>query len=157
MNGFSSGGTDIISMYLSRTKGKGIGSYNFLMNIFILIVGGILFKDYDALIYTIIYFFINKLVVNNLYIDYKKVMLEIVTSKKEEMVEELMKESHHGCTIIKAIGAYSGNEKDIVRIVISANEARRVNEMIKRIDPNNFTAMIDVKQLSGRFYLPPID
>ena len=86
-NGFSQGGTDIISMYLSRTKGKGIGSYSLGINVFILLVGGIIFKDFDSLIYTIIYFFISSLVVNNLYISHKKTLVEIITKKPDLLTE----------------------------------------------------------------------
>lgn len=155
-NGFSSGGTDVISMYLSRAKGKGIGSYNFAMNVFILIAGGIMFKDYSALIYTIIYFFTNTLVVNNLYISHKKTLMEIVTSHSDDMVDRLMQESHHGCTIIDAVGAYSKKEKKILRIVVSASQVRRINDIVKEIDKNSFTTFIEVKQVDGKFYIPPM-
>lgn len=155
-NGYSCGGTDIISMYLSRSKGKGIGNYNFIMNGFILVAAGIVFKDFDALIYTVIYFFINSLVINNLYIGHKKVLLEIVTSKGDDLVDKLMKESHHGCTIVNAIGAYSKNEKKILRIVVASNQTRAICNIIKSIDENSFTTLVDVKQLNGKFYLPPI-
>ena len=60
-NGFSQGGIDIISMHLSRTKGKGIGNYSLAMNALVLICGGIVFKDYASLIYTVIYFFTSSL------------------------------------------------------------------------------------------------
>lgn len=155
-NGFSSGGTDIISMYLSRSKGKGIGNYNFAINVIILIVGGIMFKNFSILIYTVIYFFVNSLVVNNLYIGHKKLLIEIITEKNEELVDRLMQESHHGCTIIDAIGAYSKKEKKILRIVISANQSKRICEIIKVIDKNSFTTIIDVRQVDGKFYVAPI-
>ncbi len=155
-NGFSLGGTDIISMYLSRVKGKGIGSYNFIMNCFILVAGGILFKDFPSLIYTIIYFFTNSLVINNLYIGHKKILIEIVTSKADDLIDRLMKETHHGCTIIDAVGAYSKKEKKILRLVVNSNQTRRICEIIKKIDKNSFTMLLDVKKVAGKFYIPPI-
>ena len=155
-NGFSSGGTDIISMYLSRSKGKGIGNYNFAINVFVLVAGGIMFKEFDVLIYTIIYFFINSLVINNLYIGHKKVLIEVITTKANNLVDKLMKESNHGCTIVNASGAYSNKEKKILRIVVASNQTRRICEMIKFIYNESFTTLIEVKQLNGKFYLPPI-
>lgn len=155
-SGFSMGGTDIISMYLSRSKGKGIGNYNFAMNILILIIGGIMFKNFGSLIYTVIYFFVNSLVVNNLYIGHKKVLIEIITNKNEMLVERLMQESHHGCTILNATGAYSKKEKQILRIVVSANQTKRICEIIRQVDINCFTTIIDVKQVDGKFYVAPI-
>lgn len=156
VNGFSNGGTDVISMYLSRAKGKGIGNYGFAINIFVLITGGLMFKNYSALIYTVIYFFTITLVVNNLYLGHKKTLIEIVTSNYGKLVDRLMLESHHGCTILDAVGAYSQKEKKLLRIVVSSNQIRRVCEIIKDIDSSSFTTLIEVKQVNGRFYIPPI-
>lgn len=156
VNEFSSGGTDIISMYLSRTKGKGIGNYSFIMNAVVLTLGGIAFRDFPSLIYTIIYFFVNSLVINNLYIGHKKVLVEIITEKPYDLVEILMQESHHGCTVVDAVGAYSKKEKKILRIVVSANQSKRICDIIKKVDDKSFTILTDIKQVNGRFYLPPI-
>ena len=156
LNGFSTGGTDIISMYLSRTKGKGIGSYNFVINAFILLIGGIVFKDFASLIYTIIYFFINTLVINNLYIGHKKVLMEIITNKSDILVDKLMEESNHGCTILDVVGAYSKKEKKMLRIVIASNQTRRICEKIRELDKDSFTTLVEVKQVAGKFYVPPI-
>ena len=153
---FSQGGTDIISMYLSRTKGKGIGNYSLAINAGVLLLGGIVFKDFDSLIYTIIYFFISSLVVNNLYIGHKKMLVEVVTRKAEALTEILMQESHHGCTIMDAVGAYSKENKKVLRIVVSSNQTKRVCEIIKEIDKDSFTTIVNISQVNGKFYIPPL-
>jgi uncharacterized membrane-anchored protein YitT (DUF2179 family) len=155
-NSFSQGGTDIISMYLSRSKGKGIGNYSLAMNAVVLILGGIVFKKFDSLIYTIIYFFISSLVVNNLYIGHKKMLIEVVTKKADDLTQTLMKESHHGCTILDAVGAYSNESKKILRIVVSSNQTKRVCEIIKDIDKESFTTIVNIGQVNGKFYIPPL-
>lgn len=156
-NSFSNGGTDIIAMYLARNKGKGIGTCNFFMNASILVVGGIVFKDFDTLVYTVIYFFINSLVVNNLYIGQKKVLLEIVTTEAEKLSEELMKVSHHGCTIVDVVGAYSHTNRKMLRLVVYSNQTRMIGDIVKRIDPGSFTTIMEVKRVNGNFYLPPLN
>ena len=143
-------------MYLSRTKGKGIGSYSLGINVFILLVGGIIFNDFDSLIYTIIYFFISSLVVNNLYISHKKTLVEIITKKPDLLTEKLMSESHHGCTIIDVVGAYSQEEKKLLRLVVSSNQTRRICEIVKEIDNESFTTLLNVNQVNGKFYIPPL-
>lgn len=156
-NSFSNGGTDIIAMYLSRNKGKGIGTCNFIMNVSILVVGGLVFKDFDTLVYTVIYFFINSLVVNNLYIGQKKVLLEIVTSESEKLSSELMKVSHHGCTILDVVGAYSHTNRKMLRLVVHSNQTRLICDIVKKIDPHSFTTIMEVKRVNGNFYLPPLN
>ena len=101
-------------------------------------------------------FFVNSLVVNNLYIGHKKVLIEIITSNPDNLIERLMRESNHGCTIISAVGAYSKKEKQLLRIVVAANQTKRICEIIKQIDTSSFTTVMDVKQVNGKFYVPPI-
>ena len=48
------------------------------------------------------------------------------------------------------------NEKKMLRIVVASNQTRRICEIIKNIDENSFTTLLDVKQVNGNFYLPPI-
>ena len=155
-NSFSQGGTDIISMYLSRTKGKGIGNYSLAINAGVLVLGGIVFKDYDSLIYTIIYFFTSSLVVNNLYIGHKKMLVEVITRKGDALTEKLMEASHHGCTVLEAVGAYSKEPKQVLRIVVSSNQTKRVCEIIKNIDEDSFTTIMNISQVNGKFYIPPL-
>ena len=154
--GFSLGGTDIISMYLSRSKGKGIGNYSLAINAVILFFAGVVFKDFASLIYTIIYFFVSSLVVNNLYIGHKKTLIEVVTTKEEALKNKLMKESHHGCTILDCIGAYSNESKKMIRIVVSSSQIKGVCEIINSIDKDSFTTIININQVNGKFYIPPL-
>ena len=153
---FSQGGTDIISMYLSRTKGKGIGNYSLAINAGVLLLGGIVFKDYDSLIYTVIYFFTSSLVVNNLYIGHKKMLVEVVTRNADALTEKLMQASHHGCTVLDAFGAYSKESKKVLRIVVSSNQTKRVCEIIKETDKDSFTTIMNISQVNGKFYIPPL-
>ena len=84
-------------------------------------------------------------------------LVEIVTKKENELTDRLMKESHHGCTIVEAVGAYSKQSKKILRIVVSSNQTRRVCEIIKEIDPDSFTTIVSVNQVNGKFYIPPLN
>ena len=67
-----------------------------------------------------------------------------------------MKESHHGCTIIDAIGAYSKKEKKLLRIVVASNQLKRICDIVKKIDAKSFATLIEIKQVNGRFYIPPM-
>ena len=67
-----------------------------------------------------------------------------------------MSESHHGCTIIDVVGAYSQEEKKLLRLVVSSNQTRRICEIVKEIDNESFTTLLNVNQVNGKFYIPPL-
>ena len=67
-----------------------------------------------------------------------------------------MRESHHGCTIIDVVGAYSKEEKKLLRLVVSSNQTRRICEIVREIDKDSFTTLLNVNQVNGKFYIPPL-
>lgn len=157
LNGFSSAGTDIISMYLMNKKGSNVGSYSFIINIFIMSAAVIIFKDIPSLIYTIVYIFISTLVINFIYVRNKKVVISVVSNNAKNLAEELLRKTKHSCTIINVTGAYSKQLKQQLTMVISYNELKEITDLILAVDHTSFISVLEVRALHGRFYLPPIE
>ena len=88
--GGCTGGISIISTYLNVKKGKGIGIYNFIFNATILLIAYIIFNDLASIVYTLVYAFFSSLVLDKYYNRSKKILLEIVTNKKDEVCQHLL-------------------------------------------------------------------
>jgi len=155
--GACAGGLDTISVYLNVKKGKSIGVYNFVFNTIVLFVGLLVFRDVASIVYTLIYAFVSSVVIDRYYNRNKKVMLEIITTHKNEVCEYLLANSHHGCTILPAKGAYTNEEKYVIHTVISSFQLRNMSKAIKGIDEKAFVINLDVNHVDGAFYMPPIN
>lgn len=155
--GGCAGGLDIVSAYLNVKKGKSVGNYNLVFNALVLFIGMCVFRDVASIVYTLIYAFVSSVVLDKYYNRNKKVLLEIITSKKDEVCSYLMDNSHHGCTIISAMGAYSKEEKHVIHTVISSFQLRHITKAIKRIDDKSFVINLNVDNVQGAFYMPPIN
>jgi uncharacterized membrane-anchored protein YitT (DUF2179 family) len=156
ISGGCAGGLDIVSTYLNVKKGKGIGTYKFIFNGVILFLGLLIFKDIASIVYTLVYAFVSSIVLDRYYNRNKKILLEIVTTKKEEVCKYLLEHSHHGCTIFSAKGAYSQGEKDVIHTVISWFQLKAMTKAIMQIDEKCFIINLNVYNVNGAFYLPPI-
>ena len=154
--GGCNGGISIVSTYLNVKKGKGIGIYNLIFNISILFVSFLIFRDFASIVYTMVYAFFSSLVLDKYYNRGKKILLEIVTEKKDAICEYLLSHSHHGCTIINAQGAYTHGDKYVVHTVISWFQLKAMSKAIKEIDPQSFIINLNVYAIKGDFYIPPI-
>ena len=157
MLGGCAGGVDIISAYLNIKKGKSIGIYNLIFNAIVLFIGLLVFKDVASIIYTLIYAFVSSVVLDKYYNRNRKVMLEIITNKKDEVCTYLMHNYHHGCTVLPAKGAYTNEDKYAIHTVISSFQLRSVSKSIKKIDEKSFIINLDVNHVVGEFYMPPIN
>lgn len=147
----SSGGTDIISAYYSITKQKTIGSLNMYINAGILILGGILFHNWKAMLYSIVYTIVNSLVLDLFYVRNKKTILNIITAKGDEIAKYIMSEYHRGCTKLDCVGTYTGKHRDYLYVIVTSYEATAICHAIQQIDPTVFVSMSTAKRIYGRF------
>lgn len=151
--GASGGGTDFISIYFSEKKGVDTWGFIFAGNVVILGIAGILF-GFDRALYSIIYQYTITTAIGQLYKRYQQDTLLIITSKPDEIVEMLDKETSHSATHIKGTGSYSGEEKHILYSVIGRDQVSHVIKEINEIDNNAFTNVIKTEQVNGRFDRP---
>lgn len=154
--GGCAGGTGILSMYLNVKKGKGIGTYNFIFNSIIILLGLMVFKDVVSIVYTLVYAFVSSIVLDRYYNRNKKILLEIVTTKKDEVCKYLLENSHHGCTVFNAMGAYTNEERQVIHTAISWFQLKGMTKAIKSIDNHCFIINLNVYNVNGDFYMPPL-
>ena len=151
----STGGTDILALYFSIKKGVSIGRYVMMLNIFVLLLGGILSQNIQAMLYTIVYIGTSSVVVDMIYMRTKKVLIEVVSTKGEEISKKLLSDTGHGVTVLPAVGAFSHEKKEVLHMVISARQTREVISLIHNIDKESFVIQLPVEQVYGKFYMPP--
>lgn len=156
LDGGCAGGLDVVATYLNVKKGKGIGVYSFIFNCIVILLGLLIFKDIPAIIYTLVFAFVSSIILDKYYARNKKILLEIVTTKKDEVCAYLLENSHHGCTILSAKGAYTNEEKYVIHTAISWFQLKSMSKAIMNIDSHCFIIDLSVHNVNGDFYLPPI-
>lgn len=170
--GTSAGGGDIISIYFSEKKSVNAGKFLVLINVFILflftlfsIIGTKTVPSINTTktsklisfaLYSIIYFVITSVVVDIINRRNKKVEMQIIT-EDENLSSDLIKAFPHACTILNGIGAYSGNNRFVLYMVISKDESRKATKFLKIREPKAFITITDINQVYGRFYIKPLD
>ena len=148
--GASSGGISILSQYLNIKTGKTVGTYQLLFNGMIISVAGIIFGIEIAL-YTIISHILTSLVIDKVHTGYNFMEVQIITSKGNEIADELRQKMVHGVTVVDAIGWYSKQPKKMIYTVISVHEMDTYIKLIESIDPSAFVIMDGVTKIHGKF------
>ena len=162
----STGGTDILSMYMGLKKGESIGIYVFIINFTIVLAYTILSSittEYSPAIpgaatmavFTLIFFFTSSVVIDNLSTRNKKVELQIVT-KEERLAKVLIQSFPHGCTVVDAKGAFYEEDKKMIFTVISSFELKKAQEIIYKVDPNAFITVMNAYKVYGKFFIKPM-
>ena len=154
--GASSGGTDFLAMYISKRFDTESWNYVLGFNVIMLVVAGALF-GWDTALYSIIFQFVSTQVVNMLHVKYKKVTLNIMTTKADELEEKLLVYTHHGVTRFEGIGCYLKENVTMLYTFVSNEQLKAVMKLVHEIDEHAFVNVIKTQTLEGRFWQEPIE
>lgn len=150
----TSGGTDFIAIFFSERRGIDTWNYIFIGNVVMLVIAGLLF-GWDKSLYSIIFQFASTQILHMLYKRYQKQTLLIITDHPDEVYECIRENTNHDATEFRGTGCYEGQEKHLLYSVVSAEEAKRTIDSIRKVDPKAFINCMNTKEISGRFYIPP--
>lgn len=148
--GASTGGLDIIAMILSRMKDRPVGPYMFALNGIIITVAGLLY-GWEKALYTLVTLYASTRVIDAIHTRHAKLTALIITKKADELKKAIQARLVRGITMIPAKGAFSNEARDMLMIVITRYELYDLERIIKEIDPNAFTNIIQTNNVYGFF------
>ncbi|MDC3413718.1 YitT family protein [Aquibacillus sp. 3ASR75-11] len=148
--GASTGGLDIVAMVLSRMKDKPIGNYFLILNSLIIIFAGVLYEPENAL-YTLLTLYVSTRVIDAIHTRHEKVTAMIITTKADQLQQAIHNKMVRGITIIPARGAYTKQHKDMMILVITRYELYDLEKIIKDVDPEAFTNIVQTTGIFGFF------
>ena len=164
---FSDGGMNVIAYYLALKKSTSVGKYMILINAVIVslftVLSGVEFNwaseavvpIFGSAIFSLLYMLMSTIVVDLINVRNKKAELKIVTTD-DKLSSVLMHSVHHGATVSKGVGAFSGQEKTIITMVISSFEVNSVVKIVQKEDPSAFIQVTPLSQVYGRFFIRPL-
>ncbi|MDF2911598.1 MAG: YitT family protein [Sporolactobacillus laevolacticus] len=150
--GISTGGLDIIAIFLTRrNRNASSGKYFLILNGIIIVIAGAVYEWQYAL-YTLISRFVNSYVIDMIHTKYQKLTVMTVTDQKERLTEAIQDQFDRGMTIIPSYGGFTGTKKSTMMMVISHYELYKMERLIKTIDPNAFTNILETNKIIGTFH-----
>ncbi|MCB2301122.1 YitT family protein [Clostridium tagluense] len=152
----STGGMDIIAIYVKKKYGIEVGIVSFIINFLIVAVGSVLF-DFKVGLYTLIAMYITSAVmekvINGLN---RRKMLLIVSEKEKEVSDAILNNFNRGVTILYGEGAYTSHRKNVMYCVVSLGQLPQIKRVIKAIDKEVFISIIDIAEVQGNGFKSPL-
>lgn len=146
---YSTGGTDIINLIISKYFKKPIGTCHVIAN-FIIIGLGFLTFGLSTVIYSIIVVCIMSWIIDKVMIGISQSKnFKIITSNETEVKKFLLRELSHGVTILDAHGGYTGNVLKVIMCVVPTRQYVTVKEGVLDIDPQAVIMVSDVYEVIG--------
>ena len=150
-SGISSGGTDIISLYIRKKTGRQVGNISLLFNGVIVILAGILF-GWQYMFYSLLTIFVSSRVTDAIYTKQRKMQATIITKHPVEITQALHHRLHRGVTVVNsAEGGYTKVTMTILITIITQAEYQEFKYIMKEVDPAAFVSVAENVKVLGRF------
>ena len=147
----STGGSDFIVMAVKAVRPYvQLGRIIFVTDAIIIGLGGVIFRDFDGVIYGLIIDYIYAIVTDKIMYGMNAGKLAlVVTDYGKAAADKIDELCGRGTTIIEAKGGYRGDHRDVVMCACSTKEMLSVERAVKLIDPNAFTVILESNEVLG--------
>lgn len=147
----STGGSDFIIMAIKALKPHlSVGKIAFCSDIGIILLGGILFKDVDGIIYGMIVNYIIAIVADKIMYGMNSGKMTLIVTEQGQKVCQVIDDCcQRGSTILHGEGGYQGDEKQVVMCACSNKEMYAVQQAVKDADPQSFMIVLESNEVHG--------
>lgn len=146
----SSGGMDILVVYLHRRFGLRMGTMTFLSNALILAAGAYFFGLERAL-YSLIFIYASGKVMDSILTSFnQRKAVMVISDCADAVAEQILNRLHRGVTFLEGSGAYTGSSKRVIFSIITLTELSKMKELVFDIDPHAFMVVNDTLEVIGK-------
>lgn len=151
----STGGFDILGAIFKKYYSMEIGSVIFSFNCVIVAIAGGLFSVNSAML-TLICMYVNSQMTNKVIegFNQRKAIL-IVSDRANYIAKSILTDIGRGVTFLNGEGAYTGDPKKIVMVVVSMTQIAKIKIIVNAVDRNAFMLILSASEVMGRGFTRP--
>ena len=146
--GFFTGGIDILLKIISKYLKIPRGNASFGTNIFIILIGALVFGINKAA-YAIIIIFFNSNLVDKIMLGISNNKTFYIRTHKSDEIKKIIGEMDSGYTVIQTQEKDDKHGEDMIMCVINTSDYYMFNNIIQSIDPNAFIIISDCYEVYG--------
>jgi uncharacterized membrane-anchored protein YitT (DUF2179 family) len=150
--GGTSGGSTILARLTNQWLGWSIGKGMLIFDI-VVVVGSVFIIGVEKTMYTLLVVFIGAKAIDFIVegLD-EKVAVLIISHSPEMVLDNIMGKMSRGITVLEGRGGFSGQNKDVLYLVINKQEIVQLKSVINSIDKNAYVTLHNVHEMMGKGY-----
>lgn len=152
MRGSSTGGSDFLIMACKSLKPHlRLGTIAFLLDVGVIIIGGLLFRDFDGILYGMIVNYLFAVMVDKMFYGVNSGKIAFIVTKHGKKICDIIDAcSSRGSTILKSQGGYQQEEKQTVMVVSNSKQMYRILQEVRKADDEAFIILTEANEIHGK-------
>ncbi|NHC40770.1 YitT family protein [Bacillus sp. MM2020_1] len=150
--GGTSGGSTILARLANQLLGWSIGKGMLIIDILV-VVGSIFIIGLEKSMYTLLIVFIGAKAIDFIVegLD-EKVAVMIISNFPEQVLDNITSRMSRGLTVLDGRGGYTGQNREVLYIVINKQEIVQLKSIINEVDGNAYVTVHNVHEIIGHGY-----
>ncbi|MBP5212603.1 MAG: YitT family protein, partial [Pyramidobacter sp.] len=141
-------GIDVISVVFAKKIGVSIGSFVMAFNTVLYTACGCVIRSWILPLYSIVTYYVGSRTVDYIVEGFDRAKCAmIVTTKAEQIAAALAARFSSSGTIVKAVGGYSKEEKQIIYFVVNRFQINKLKTLVQSIDAGAFISLHEVSDI----------
>jgi len=155
--GGTTGGTEIVARLLERRWPHiPIGRLMLMVDGLIIALSALVYRQLESPLYAVVLVFISSQVTDWLvYGGRRGKMAMILSGKQPRLVERIVHELDRGATLLRAVGAYTGKEQNMILCAVSREEIYPLKRLVFEEDPGAFFMLLSTDEVLGLGWQDP--
>ena len=151
LRGSSSGGIDFLALTIKKKRPHmTIGVITMLIDLVVILLGWPVFGDVDAVLYGVLATFVSTVVIDKiLYWAGAGTLAIIITERGKETAERISERAGRGVTSLRAVGAYTRTDREVLLCACSKAEAYLVKSAVQEADDKAFFMFTETSEVFG--------
>lgn len=147
--GGSLDGTEILAILLNKNLPFSVGEIIMFFNVFIFVTAGFVF-GWDRAMYSIITYFIAFKTIDVVIQGLDESKSAWIISENHQLIgEAIIARLGRGVTYLNGEGAFTGDDKKVIFVVITRLEEAKLKTIVEELDPNAFLAVANISEVRG--------
>lgn len=146
----TSGGTDIIAMIVSKYLHLPISRAVLYVDSLVVLFGLLVLGNWKLPLYSLVTIFVSSRVIDYIVDGGSGDKLLFILSQRHDRIRDyILGHLERGGTYIKASGMYTGDDKEMIFVVVSRREVSLMRDRIREVDPDAFMIVVDAHETLG--------
>jgi uncharacterized membrane-anchored protein YitT (DUF2179 family) len=148
--GGSAGGSDTVATIIKKYYAFNVGFISFAINVVLMVVAAVLFGMKPAM-YTLLSFFVGSRVTDTVIEGFnRKKTVMIISDHNDEIADAIMEEVGRGATFLQATGAFTGQDKKMLFVVVTLTQIAKIKFIVEKTDPHAFMIVQEAAEVLGK-------
>ncbi|MCW4642968.1 YitT family protein [Bacillus safensis] len=147
--GGTTGGVDIIARLINKNYQVAMGRTMFIFDACVITIS-LTYLNYKEAMYTLVAVFVAAKVIDFMQEGAYAAKGAMIISEKDDIIQKkITDEMERGVTILKGVGSYTKQERNVLYCVVPKNELVHLKSVVTSVDPHAFVSVSDVHDVLG--------